>query len=137
MNVHHGHFIDDDDIRFQRILFVSLKMAARRVLRAAGQFQHPVNCLGLTAGGLRHPLGCPPRRRRQTYFQPFIFKEPNHRIDGRRLSRTWAAGNDKHTVPRRLDHCRFLHLVETDFFIRLNPMNLMLRFPQAYLIFYI
>ena len=115
MNVHHGHLVDDDRVRLQRILLVPLKggrLGAALAVRPARQLQQPVDGLGFTAGGLRHPLGCPARGCRQPDVQPFRLQIADDGIDGRRFARTGAAGDDQQSLAGRFPHGFLLHLIQ-------------------------
>ena len=111
-DIHHGHFIYNDDIGIQRIFFISVKMHSHalgslsRPWRAgdhraviAGhshrdQFQHAVDGPGLISCCLRHPLGRPARGRCQKYFHSLDLKVPDDCIDGGCLTGTGASGDN-------------------------------------------
>ena len=96
MDVHHGSLVDNDGVRVQGILLISLKMHADRTLVPghAGNFQQTVYRPGLIAGSLGHSLCRPSCRRSQKDLHLLTLKIPDNGIDRRRLSGSWAARDD-------------------------------------------
>ena len=56
--IDHRSFIDDHEVRLQRIIFASLKAALARIV-----FEQPVNRHGFFTGALGHAFGGAPGRR--------------------------------------------------------------------------
>ena len=125
-DIHHGHFIDDDHIRVQRIFLVPFKMHALQPVfsgipvifrirdRRSGQLQKAMDRLCLISGRLRHALCRTPRRGRQKDLHIFLVKIVDDRVDGCRLTGSRTSGDDKETIAHRLQNCLLLKLVQLD-----------------------
>ncbi len=124
IDIHHGHLIDDHHILIQGMLRVSPKLAPALLTPSAADFQKPVDRLGFTAGGLRHPLGRPPCGSCQPDVEPLRLKIIDQSVNRGRFSRTGPSRNYQKAVPRRLYHCVFLHLIQNGFPLFLNPGHL-------------
>ena len=106
-DIHHGHFIDDDHIRVQRIFLVPLKMHALQPVlagiavvfrinhRRARKLQKSVDRLRLVSRRLRHTLRRTARRSSQKDIHVFLIEIMDDRIDGCRLTGSRTSGDDK------------------------------------------
>ena len=125
-DIHHGHFIDDDHIRVQRIFLVPFKMHALQPVlagiavvflinrRSARKLQKSVDRLRLVSCRLRHALRCAARRGSQKNIHIFLLEIMDDRIDGGRLTRSRTSGDDKETIAHSLQNCLLLKLVQLD-----------------------
>ena len=114
-NVYHGHFINDDHIRFQRIFFIPFKGSCAAVVRRhPRQLQKPVDRHCLPTGGFRHPLGCAACRCRQKDLHVLRLKIPDNGIDRGRLTGTRSSRDDQHTIFHCFHHGFSLHLIQSD-----------------------
>ena len=112
-NIHHGHFIDNDHIRLQRIFLISLEGSLCPILRRrAGELQKPVNGHCLITGRLRHSLGRTARRRRQKDLHILRLKISNDRIDRCRLTSSGTSRQNQKSILHRFHHCPALHLIQ-------------------------
>ena len=129
-DVHHAHLIDDHAVRLQRHLFIPFEVHAAPVAavllfigRCAGDLQQTVDRLRVASRGLRHPLRCPSRGRRQQDLRPLALKIADDGIDRRGLSCPGTAGDDEEPRPGgfddgpplqfvKLDAVRFFHRAE-------------------------
>ena len=84
--------------------------------RRSGQFQQPVDGLGLIAGGFCHTLGSTPCGSRQENLHLFRFEIPDNSIDGGGLSSTRAAGDDQKATVDCLHHRLRLQRIQLDIF---------------------
>ena len=124
MNIHHGHFINNDHVRFQRVLCISLKMhrlALFLLIRHPTEFQKPVNGLRLISGSLCHSLGCPSCRCCKPKVCPFSFKKANNGIDCSSFTGPRASCQNKQPMAGSFCHCFFLHFVQNRTCFLLNP----------------
>ena len=83
-NIHHGHFVNNNNICFQWILRITIKMNRSSILfsfRKSIQFQKSVNGLRLIAGGFCHSFCSTAGRCRKTQLCPFFFKIPDYCVD--------------------------------------------------------
>ncbi len=110
--IHHGHLVDNDHIRFQRILFIAPESIDRLIFWISADFQKTVDGLGLISGGLGHPLGCPARGSRKTDIQPLALKKMYHGIDGCSLSRSRASSKYHDASSGSLHYRCALHVVQ-------------------------
>ena len=109
INIHHGHFIDNDHVCFQRVIFVPFKSRLPVSPRkGTGKLQHPVNGPCFIPGCLRHALGCASCGRRQKNIQFFLFKIFDNGVNRGGFSRTGTAGQNEHAVFHTLEHRFFL-----------------------------
>ena len=125
-DIHHGHLVDDDHIRIQRIFLVPLKMHALQPVlagiavvflinrRSARKLQKSVDCLRLVSRRLRHALRCAARWGSQKNIHIFLLEIMDDRIDGGRLTRSRTSGDDKETIAHSLQNCLLLKLVQLD-----------------------
>ena len=114
VNVYHGHFINNDGIRIQRILLVALKVHAGSIFivrRNSGQLQKPVNGARLVAGGFCHTLSRTSGRCRQKNLHLLLFKIADDGVDGCCLTGTRAASDDKKAAVDCLNDCPDLKLI--------------------------
>ena len=72
-NIHHGSFVNDDDIRFNGIFFISVKGLSADIFSQKGAFQHTVNGLGFYTCGFAHALCRSSCGRRQHYLTALVF----------------------------------------------------------------
>ena len=72
--IHHGHFVHDHSIRFQRVVLIPKEEHFAR-MGINIRFQQPVNGGSILAGDLRQPLGSPPRGRSQQAFELHLSKK--------------------------------------------------------------
>ena len=104
-DIHHRHFINNDHVCIQGILFIPVKthtrcgIAGGCVISGTGypdgnQLQHAVNGSGLPAGSFGHALGCAAGRRSQKDFHALSLKITDDRVDRGGFSRTGTAGDD-------------------------------------------
>ena len=103
-NIHHGTFIDDDDIGFDGVILVFIKGLAAVILADEIDAQHAMDGLGFYACGLRHPLGRPARGRCQNHIQVFLLQDADDGIDGGGFPGAGAAGDDEDTVGHGFRH---------------------------------
>ena len=125
-DIHHGHFIDDDHIRVERIFLVPLKMHALQPVfsgipgifrirdRRPGQLQKAMDRLCLISGRLRHALCRTPRRGRQKDLHIFLVKIVDDRVDRRCFTSSRSSGDNKETIAYRLHHRLLLELIQLD-----------------------
>ena len=125
-DIHHGHFIDDDHIRVQRIFLVPLKMHALQPAlagiavvflinrRSARKFQKTVDRLRLVSRRLRHALRRTARRSSQKNVHVFLVEIVDDRVDGCRLTGSRTSGDDKETVTHSFHDRLLLKLVQLD-----------------------
>ena len=113
--IHHGHLIDDNDIRLQRILFISLKSyTLPHLIRHGTDFQQPVDRGGFIPRRLGHPLcrttggGC------KSDIHIFGFKKAEHLIDRGSLARAGSAGQDEQTIFCSAQYSLFLLFLENN-----------------------
>ena len=93
MNIHHGHLIHNDNIRFQWIFLIFLKTGILTVSvlllqHGAVELKQAVNGARFIAGGFRHPLSRPAGRRCKKDIQPLRLKITDHSIDRGCFSRS-------------------------------------------------
>ena len=113
--IHHGHLVNDDHVRFQGILTVPHKSAHTvRLLRIYIYFQEPVDSLRLIARGFGHALRRASGGSSQQDAHALAVKKADHRIDGGRFSGTGASGQDEEPVLDGFDHRLMLHRVQLD-----------------------
>ncbi len=109
-NIHHGHLIHNQNVRFKRVFLILLK--SRAVCRDAARFQHTVYGPRRKPRRLAHPFCRPPCRRSQKNVQPLLLKIPDNRIDRRRLSRPRPSGNHQKPLAHRLFYSRPLKVIQ-------------------------
>ena len=125
-NIHHGHLVDNHNVRLKRILLIPLKPC--RTVHTAVQFQHAVYGSRLKPGRLAHALRRTSGRRCKKDICSFFLKEMDHCIDRRCFSGTRSSGDNQKSVAHRLfDRC---HLVLIQFHsgLLLNSANTLLDF---------
>ena len=113
-DIYHGHLINDDHIRFQRILRIPVKMnctAFLLFLRHSIQLQKSVDRLSLVSGSLCHSLGCTAGGSCKPQLSAFLFKITDNRIDRCILSGSRPAGQNEQTMTGSCRHCLFLHFI--------------------------
>ena len=127
IHVHHGHLIDNDDIRLERVTLIALKpggftpqrlLCIRAVqsvvLPGAADTQHAVDGPGRITGRLRHsPRGTPGRSCQQD-FLIFSHKKADQSVDGGGLAGAGAARDHQDRVFGRLQDRLPLQGVEGD-----------------------
>ena len=91
-DIHHGHFVDDERVVFQRVI-----LRAGEVALLAAVFQQAVERLGLHAAGLAHALGGAAGRCGQRDITVDA-EQLDDALDDRRLARAGAAGDDGHAA---------------------------------------
>ncbi len=95
--IHHRRFIDDDEVRFQRIILGALKAAFARI-----EFEQTMNRHRFFAGAFGHALGGAPGRRRQDKADFGAAQDRQKRGQQRGLARSRAAGDDQYFFTQRL-----------------------------------
>ena len=100
-NIHHGHFIYNDHICLQRILFIFFKSGIIPFCSSI-QFQHPMDRPRLITGRFTHPFCRASRRSCQKNVHPLSIKIPDDCINRRCLTGSRATGYDGQTAS-----CRF------------------------------
>ena len=130
LQVHHGHLIDDDHIRLQRIVFIAFEMHGRlpdrpvigiTSTRHAVDLKQAVNGLCLVARGLRHTFCRSARRGRQQHIHISLLKVADNRVDNRRLSGTRSARDDEKSPVHRLHHRLNLLFIQFDVILSPDP----------------
>ena len=114
-NIHHGHFINNDHIRIQRILSISVKMNSLIVMlfiRNTVQFQKPVDRLCFISGGLRHSFGRSACRRSKSKFCSLPFKKADNSINGGGLSCARTSCKNEQAIFCCFFYCFFLHFIQ-------------------------
>ena len=130
--IHHGHFINNYHICFQRILLISPESSFPCLLRISTDFQKAVNCLRLISGRLCHPFGGASCRRGKTDIHPFTQEIADHGIDRGCLSGSRPSCQDKDTVFYRLCHRFSLSFIQRGLILLFQLFN---PFPDQTVIF--
>ena len=113
-HVHHGHLIDNDDVRLQRIGLISLKAYFPGIIvrERTVQLQHTMNGSGLIPCGLCHSLGRPAGGCCQKNIQPSGLEISDHHIDGRGLAGAGPSGQKKYAIGDTVQHCLKLQFIQ-------------------------
>ena len=127
IDIHHGHLINDDHIRFQRIVFVPLKSGI--AFRATGDLKHPVDRACLISGHFTHPLGCAPGWCREENIHSFQFKIFDDRVDRCGLSGTRTTRDHQKSTAHCLLHRIQLLFIQRHSCLLFNPAD-----PVLYLL---
>ena len=99
IEIHHTHLVHNDNIRIQRIFFISLKEAMKAFLFLlpflSHVFEKTVQRFCRIICRLSHSLSRPSRRRSQRYIFPSFRKEPQNCFDGCRFTGSGSSRNDQ------------------------------------------
>ena len=101
-NVHHGHFVQNNDICFKRCLIIAGE--ADLPLRSALRLKHSMHCDGRMPRCLRQPLCGTSRRCTEQDLQPLCAQDVNHAADDCRLSRPRASCQNEDSMGQRSCH---------------------------------
>ena len=113
--IHHGHLIDDDDVRLQRILFISLKTyTLPHLIRHGADFQQSVDRGGFISCRFGHSLCRTAGRCSKTDVHILGFKKAEHLIDRGSLARAGSAGQDEQTIFCSAQYSLFLFFLENN-----------------------
>ena len=125
--IHHRHFIHDDRIGGQGVLFPALK---GQHLGFWLHLQQPVDGTGLPPGDLRHALGGTAGGSRQRHlFAPLLQQRQDAPQSGG-LAGAGAAGQDKQTALHRFGNGAALHRVVGNALCLLQLVQLVLHWLQ-------
>ena len=125
-DIYHGHLINDDHIRFQRILRIPVKMnctAFLLFLRHPVQLQKSVDRLSLVSGSLCHSLGCTAGGGCKPQLGALLFEVTDNGIDRCSLSGSRSAGQNEQTVTGSCRHRLFLHFIQPGPCFLLDPVD--------------
>ena len=118
LGVQHRGFVDDDEVRRERVLGVRSKSTSRWI-----ELQQPMNRRGLHARGLRHALRCAAGGCAEGHADALGAKDVTQRLEDGCLTRAGAASEDGDLVLQGHEHAGRLRRREGEAGAGLGPFD--------------